>query len=444
MAAWLMLLLTSTMVETAYSCIMAANTQDDVIAFTLGQDDHFHDAHGSTMVFNKVIDVMGLPSHFQTSGVFKCPAEGVYKFQVYSLTTSGKRIWLELYRNEELVASMYGYTPDNYAAAGNAVILFLTEGDAIFVKTRDQYDVMLFGTPDEIYTTFSGVRMPNSGVAASNGYKDDISFSATLSENKVFQQGSTILYNKVLLNRGNGYNIYGGIFTAPVHGIYIFHFFSLADKDSEIWQELYHNNDYVCALYGRTPSEFAAAGNTAIVHLRSGDIVQIKERYNNTVYGQQDQLYSTFSGALIIRESPNIPLSSRMIAFSVGLSTSTVASANSKVMFDQIFINVKHTYNQRTGDFTAPRDGFYEFNVHALGQSGSPIWLELFHNYKYIVSLYSLVPERYGSTGNSAVIRLYSGDVVYVKTRYDRNSALYGGPKNIYCTFSGYLVSSTP
>ncbi|KAL3854092.1 hypothetical protein ACJMK2_013371 [Sinanodonta woodiana] len=440
--AWLMLLITATMVKTAYSCIIAGNSQHDVIAFTLGHNQHFHAANGSIIIFNKVIARMGLPSDFLSSGVFTCPARGVYKFQVYSLTASGKRLWLELYKNKKLVASVYGYTPNNYAAAANAVILFLKEGDEIFVKTRDKYDVMFFGTPDQIYTTFSGVRLPNSRVAASNGYKD-ISFSATLSTHKVFGPNSAVLYNNVLLNKGNGYNMYRGSFTAPVSGIYVFHFFSLADKNSEIWQELYHNNDYVCALYGLTPSEFAAAGNTAIVRLRSGDIVQIKARRSNTLFGEHDQVYSTFSGALITRELPNVPLSSMTIAFSVGLSRSTVVSANSKVVYDLIFVNVKHAYDQRTGDFKAPRNGLYEFNVHALGQQGAPIWLELFHNYKYIVSLYSLVPNMYGQTGNSAVIRLHAGDVVYVKTRFDRSSALYGGDKNIYCTFSGYLVSST-
>ncbi|KAL3854209.1 hypothetical protein ACJMK2_013487 [Sinanodonta woodiana] len=464
--AWIMLFITATTAERAYSCITAvkvvhdahcsiayhsidqgqgeitvdgvqADTQHDAIAFTLGHNEHLHDKIGSTIVFNKVIDVMGLSSDFLSSGVFTCPVDGVYKFQVYSLTASDKRLWLELYKNEELVASVYGYTPDNYAAAANAAILFLKEGDEIFVKTRNEYDVMVFGTPDQIYTTFSGVRLPKSGV------EDDISFSATLSTHMVFKEGSTILYNKVLMNRGNGYNMNGGRFTAPVNGIYIFHFFSLADKDSEIWQELYHNNDYVCALYGLTPSEFAAAGNTAIVLLRSGDIVQIKARKTNKLYGENDQVYSTFSGALITRELPNVPLSSMPIAFSVGLSNSTVVSANSKVMYDLIFVNVKQAYDQRTGDFTAPTDGLYEFNVHALGQEGEPTWLELFHNYKYIVSLYSLVPKKYGQTGNSAVIRLHAGDVVYVKTRFDKSSALYGGHKNIYCTFSGYLVSST-
>ena len=50
---------------------------------------------------------------------------------------------------------MWGHTQGDYADSGNAAIVELTEGDTVYVQSRDQYDVSLFGAPDEIYTTMT-------------------------------------------------------------------------------------------------------------------------------------------------------------------------------------------------------------------------------------------------------------------------------------------------
>ncbi|KAL3861121.1 hypothetical protein ACJMK2_007190 [Sinanodonta woodiana] len=410
------------------------------IAFSLGQNAHIHVTDGATIQFNKIITALGQTADLQTSGRFICPAEGIYKFQVYSLTHSDKRIWLELYLNQDLVASLYGHTPNDFADAGNAVILHLNRGDVVSVKSHNQYDVTLFGTPNEIYTTFSGVQIVSS-FETENTYYDSVAFSTTLTTHMIFNPGSTILYDTMLLNEGNGYNNDTGVFTAPAPGIYLFHFFSLAENNEKIWQELYHNSDYVCSLYGLTSSYWADAGNTAILHLKLGDTVQVKSRQTSKLFGSADEIYSSFSGVLISGESSLDPGSTQMIAFSAGLSSSTTVAANSKVVFDRIFINIQHAYDQHTGEFTAPTQGVYEFNVHALGQYDQSIWLELYHNYKYVVSLYSHTPSQYGPAGNAAILQLDTGDVVYVKAH--RDSALFGANDEVYCTFSGYRIART-
>jgi hypothetical protein len=63
----------------------------------------------------------------------------------------------------------------------------------------------------------------------------------------------------------------------------------------------------------------------------------------------------------------------------VGLSHHAHVSGSNKVIFDRIFINLYHAYNQVTGEFKAPVSGLYEFNYHALGKKNGKIWLELFH-----------------------------------------------------------------
>ena len=68
-----------------------------------------------------------------------------------------KLIWLELYHNGDYVNAAYGHTVSGFADAGNTAILHLHTGDQVYVKTRSGRAVDLFGTPSEVYATFSGL-----------------------------------------------------------------------------------------------------------------------------------------------------------------------------------------------------------------------------------------------------------------------------------------------
>lgn len=65
-------------------------------------------------------------------------------------------VWLELYHNHDYVTSAWGHTESGYADAGNTVILHLFSGDQVYVKTRNKIPVDLFGSTNQVYTTFSG------------------------------------------------------------------------------------------------------------------------------------------------------------------------------------------------------------------------------------------------------------------------------------------------
>ena len=81
---------------------------------------------------------------------------------MYALTKNDTNVWLELYKNNEIVVSIYAHTLGDYADTGNAAILELEIGDTVYVKARDQYNVILYGASDEIYTTFTGVFLGES------------------------------------------------------------------------------------------------------------------------------------------------------------------------------------------------------------------------------------------------------------------------------------------
>lgn len=63
-----------------------------------------------------------------------------------------------------VVATLWGYTSGDYAAAGNAVVLKLAAGDTVKVLSRESRSVNLYGTGSEIYTTFTGVQLGSNSL----------------------------------------------------------------------------------------------------------------------------------------------------------------------------------------------------------------------------------------------------------------------------------------
>ena len=92
-----------------------------------------------------------------TKGVFTCTREGYFKFQVYGTTYGTGRLFLEIFANSSLVASLYSHTTSDYVTAGNAVIVYLKVGDTVQVKTKGTYPVALYGSGNT--NTFTGVEL---------------------------------------------------------------------------------------------------------------------------------------------------------------------------------------------------------------------------------------------------------------------------------------------
>ena len=89
--------------------------------------------------------------------------------------------------------------------------------------------------------------------------------------------------------------------------IYCSILYSLARQNKELWQGLFHNSQYVCSIYGQTDQEFADAGNTVLLHLKENDQITIRAQRNNSLYGDEDQIYSTFSGTQLATEADMSP-----------------------------------------------------------------------------------------------------------------------------------------
>nr|KAG5709826.1 hypothetical protein BaRGS_032650 [Batillaria attramentaria] len=115
-------------------------------------------------------------------------------------------------------------------------------------------------------------------------------------------------------------------------------------------------------------------------------------------------------------------------------------AASEHVVYDRIFSNIGSAYSSTTGVFTCPQSGLYVFQIHSLARSGSNLYLKLYHNYQYVLSVWGHTDNDFAAAGNSCILQLTKGDEVYVAAGQD-DVQLYGDPTEVYATFSGYLVS---
>lgn len=125
------------------------------VAFTLGQTNHLYLSHGEQLTYNKIIT--NLLAQFDSRGSFVSRKPGLYAFHFFSLAHNRSRTWIELFKNTNYVCSIFGYTSHGYADAGNSVFLHLNEYDTVSIKSHRSYNTTLYGTGDQIYTTFTGV-----------------------------------------------------------------------------------------------------------------------------------------------------------------------------------------------------------------------------------------------------------------------------------------------
>ncbi|XP_045162552.2 uncharacterized protein LOC123527266 [Mercenaria mercenaria] len=420
------------------SVLALSKAKFDPIAFSVSQ-------HAALSVKNETVlpYLHTITNHMNrneiSNGVFTSREGGKFKCQVYAVAANTKKLFLDIWHNDQRVASLYAHSP-HYGSGGNAVVLSLSEGDTVQVKTRINYPVDLFYATNRIYNTFTCAQIGSE--ALSNDETAISAFSVTSNRYQNVKGGDSIMYNTKLVDINNGFNLHTGVFNAPTSGIYIFQFFSLAHQNEELWQDLFHNDQYVCSIKCVTDFEWTGAGNTVILHLNANDTMTVKAHAGvaNYLFGKQDQIYTTFSGVQVITDlDMSFPESYPVVAFSVALTHNVTIRAGSTVPFDKVFVNYKNAYNISSGRFVAPASGLYEFNYHGRTSSGIVLYLRLMHNQRYINSIYDDIPGHQASAGNAAVLELVGGDEVRLEA-LGSIKKLYGDPNEIYCTFSGYLL----
>ncbi|KAK3779800.1 hypothetical protein RRG08_021182, partial [Elysia crispata] len=92
---------------------------------------------------------------------------------------------------------------------------------------------------------------------ATGVFSDQVTaFSAGLTQPRSLEAHQNVVFDHVYVNTGGGYNSGTGVFTCPTAGLYMFQINALTKIDHSMWLKLYHNNNYICSVWGRTSSEY--------------------------------------------------------------------------------------------------------------------------------------------------------------------------------------------
>ncbi|XP_069125691.1 complement C1q-like protein 3 [Argopecten irradians] len=109
-----------------------------------------------------------------------------------------------------------------------------------------------------------------------------------------------IIFDKVVTNVGNAYDLQSGMFRCGVSGIYVFNIHLLALPGKDIQTELMKDGSAVGYVYaGGQSGTFDHGGNTVILELAEGDSVWLRNTDFTQPGATLDFLFSTFSGFLL-------------------------------------------------------------------------------------------------------------------------------------------------
>ncbi|BFZ06155.1 hypothetical protein BsWGS_09194 [Bradybaena similaris] len=130
--------------------------------------------------------------------------------------------------------------------------------------------------------------------------------------------------------------------------------------------------------------------------------------------------------------------STGIVAFFANIKVLKRYAANDIVKFDNVVTNEGNAYNKDSGIFTATKPGLYVFHFNALSEYGTTFLFDLIHNDEILASAYEKVPSSNGQGGNSVIVRVKSGDHVYVRAK--DAAIIYNSSDRPYATFSGYYL----
>ena len=116
--------------------------------------------------------------------------------------------------------------------------------------------------------------------------------------------GYTVKCDQVLLNDGNAYSPYTGVFTVPETGVYLLTFsIAAAIVEDKTHVKLVSNNRNIvdAVVWTKVNWHHVMGGNTAIVRLNSGEKLwlEIYDTAGVQLYSRQDYRWVTFSGVLL-------------------------------------------------------------------------------------------------------------------------------------------------
>ncbi|XP_053385498.1 complement C1q-like protein 2 [Mercenaria mercenaria] len=146
----------------------------------------------------------------------------------------------------------------------------------------------------------SAIDLRKAGVPYRRQTDNFVAFSVGLDSNVNLAQNATVKYNVIWTNKGNGYDSSTGVFTCPQAGLYTFIYHGISETAGTMNLDVYKNDQYQIGTYAHNANDYASASNSITLSLQNGDRVYIKGHGTSVLYGRADEVYSTFSGFLLV------------------------------------------------------------------------------------------------------------------------------------------------
>ena len=262
-----------------------ASTSAAFQGFTYSQDSNV--SSDALIPFGNEITFVGTSGRLQ-SGMFTCPLSGYYKLIVHALPQHlNQSAVIELRHNGQTALSIKS---TGYNFVGNGVILYLETGDHVGVYTI-KTSGPVYGSSTESVTTFTAMRL---------NYQTE-AVSVALNANASVQSSDNVIFDHVITDVTDMYDVATGTVTIQTSGLYIVHFFVVAN---EVRLDLHQNEDYVCSVSCHIAGQLASCANIVILKLLSGDKLSLRSQqgFENLVYGAVGKAFTTLSAHIIATE----------------------------------------------------------------------------------------------------------------------------------------------
>ena len=94
-----------------------------------------------------------------------------------------------------------------------------------------------------------------------------VGFSAGLSKMVKTNDTDLIVYDRVFLNMGNGYDSTTGVFTCPNAGTYAFLVHGVSTATSQLNLDIYRNNNYTVSVFAHIHNGYASGHQSIVLQL---------------------------------------------------------------------------------------------------------------------------------------------------------------------------------
>ena len=125
-------------------------------------------------------------------------------------------------------------------------------------------------------------------------------FTAGLTKHVTLAANQVLVFDKTLVNVGDGYNNVTGAFVCPVTGYYLFEIHVLSNHNQRASLMLTKNNESVVRLHSPSGNAYQAASQSTVIKMAKDDVVKVEGYETSQVFGDiHGNIHTTFTGLLV-------------------------------------------------------------------------------------------------------------------------------------------------